>query len=118
MSDLIASLTLAAGLNTPAKVCAYLEISRATWYRRLAANHLRKCEIDALRARAGFLAVDGWYGWRVAGERIYSPRAGFAFQGEIENMDFIRQFAGIARGLELQQESAAQRGSTLKRRFL
>ena len=92
MSDLIRQLTLGAGLNTPEKICDYLQIARSTWYKKQKEGNLSRCERDALRHKAGYLLHDKFRNYRIYEDRIYSQKAGFATACEIENMDLIRQF--------------------------
>ena len=48
-------------------------------------------DLCALRHLNGYLLRGEFRDYQIIGDRIYSPRAGFATAAEIDDMDFIRR---------------------------
>jgi hypothetical protein len=85
------ALRLFAGLNSQRKAADYFGVSLRTWQRWEKLNDFKSHQLDALRARAGFVTAPGWRGFMFREDRLYSPTGLFVARHEAENMWLYRQ---------------------------
>ncbi len=70
--ELISQLALMAGLNTAQAKPIIFRFMLRLGKKKQKLNQLKRCEFDALKARAGFLISPGWENFKIYVDKLYS----------------------------------------------
>lgn len=70
----------------------YLDLSKRHYQRQEASGLPPRPVMLALSARAGFIHAEGWYGWRVHREYLYSPDGQKIPRGALAAWSYLQQY--------------------------